>query len=73
VLPLLAAHFGQEVVLALISVPRMTTNGLMTLTLIDIDPANNRLVALVKSGLSRLGVEGQEDRPEWVAHVIFDA
>jgi hypothetical protein len=50
VLPLRAAHFGQEVVSAIISVPSMTTNDVMTLTLVAIDPANRRLVALVKSG-----------------------
>ena len=52
VLRLLAAHFGQEVVSAIVSVSSMTTDDMMTLalTLIDLEPANNTFVALVRSG-----------------------
>jgi len=56
VLPLLAAHFGQEVVSAVVSIASMTTDDVMTLAvaLIDLDPANNTLAALAKSSRTRI-------------------
>jgi uncharacterized protein (TIGR00645 family) len=79
VLALLAIRFGQEIVGAVGSFSDMTTDDvvMLVLTLIDLTLAANLLVIVVMSGyenfVSRLGVEGHEDRPEWLGHVDFGA
>lgn len=77
VLVLLALRFGQEVATAVSRFAGMTTDNVVMLvvTLIDLTLAANLLVIVVMSGyenfVSRLGVEGHEDRPEWLGHVDF--
>lgn len=79
VLLLLAWRFFQEFVAAIGAVPGMSVDDLvmLVLTLIDMTLAANLLVIVVMSGyenfVSRLDVEGHEDRPQWLGHVDFGA
>lgn len=79
VLVLLAYRFFQELVAAVPRVPSMSIDDIvmLILTLIDMTLAANLLVIVVMSGyenfVSRLEVEGHDDRPQWLGHVDFGA
>jgi uncharacterized protein (TIGR00645 family) len=79
VLLLLAFRFFQELVGAVLAVSTMSLDTLimLVLTLIDLTLAANLLVIVVMSGyenfVSRLEVEGHEDRPQWLGYVDFGA
>ncbi|WP_207540571.1 TIGR00645 family protein [Sabulicella rubraurantiaca] len=79
VLLLLAYRFFLELISAVGRVPGMGIDDLviLILTLIDLTLAANLLVIVVMSGyenfVSRLEVEGHEDRPQWLGHVDFSA
>ena len=79
VLVLIAIRFALELAGAVAGIWAMTTDAvvMLTLTLIDLTLAANLLVIVVMAGyenfVSRLGVEGHEDRPAWLGHVDFGA